>query len=240
MNALLLAVVPVIAVLGQPEAVPVPSSLRCFTDAERPAYLAYEKSLLASPTRDVLLGWHQMLAAEPHIAATPGDAKVIASIEAEFKKMGEGLEGWTVEVDEFWAYLSKPIAAELEIVGPDKLTLDLREKPVASDPAAAAATGEFAYLAYSGSGEVTGEIVYANYGTKADFAVLKARGVEVKGKIVLCRYGGNYRGYKVKFAEEAGAAGVLIYTDPADSGFGKGEVYPTGTWSNGLSLRFGP
>ncbi len=239
MNALLLAVVPVIAALGQPEAAPVPSSLRCFTDAERSAYLAYEKNLLASPTRDVLLGWHQMLAAEPHIAATPGDAKVIASIEAEFKKMGEGLEGWTVEVDEFWAYLARPIAAELEIVGPDKLALDLREKAVASDPSAAAAAGEFAYLAYSGSGEVTGEIVYANYGTKADFAVLKARGVEVKGKIVLCRYGGNYRGYKVKFAEEAGAAGVLIYTDPADSGFGKGEVYPTGTWSNECCIQRG-
>lgn len=200
---------------------------------------AYEKALMASPTKETLRAWHELLASEPHVAGTEGDWKVIGSIENEFKKMGAGLDGWTVEVDEFWAYLSRPVAAELEIVGPDSLKLELREKPVAFDPAAAKAAGEFAYLAYSGSGEVTGEIVYANYGTKADFATLKKLGVDLKGKIVLCRFGGNYRGYKVKFAEEAGAAGLLIFTDPGDAGFVKGDVYPTGTWSNECCIQRG-
>lgn len=222
-----------------PQTVPTAPTLACWPEPERGAYMAYEQSLFSTPTRDSLLRAHQLLASEPHIAGTPGDERVIRAIEAEFKEIGRGVEGWTVEVDEFWAYLPSPVAAELEIVSPEAKPLELRERPVASDPAADAATGAFAWLGYSGSGEATGEIVYANYGTKQDFAKLKELGVDLKGKIVLCRYGGNYRGFKVKFAEAAGAAGVLIYTDPADAGFTKGDVYPAGGWANDCCIQRG-
>ncbi|MDR6194477.1 N-acetylated-alpha-linked acidic dipeptidase [Siphonobacter sp. BAB-5404] len=82
--------------------------------------------------------------------------------------------------------------------------------------------------AYSGSGDVTAEVVYANYGRKEDFEKLKDLGISVKGKIVLARYGGNFRGYKAQFAQLHGAAGVIIYTDPADNGYMKGLTFPEG------------
>lgn len=230
---------------AQPAPSPAPptaatsATLRCWPLKERPAYLAYERDLLAVPSRESLLANHQKLAAEPHIAGTPGDARVIETLARTFREIGEGVEGWTVEVDEFYAYLPRPLAAELEIVAPDRRTLELRERPLTADPAADAAIGAFAWLGYSGSGETTGEVVYANYGTKADFETLKKLGVDLRGRIVLCRYGGNYRGYKVKFAEEAGAAGVLIFTDPADAGVNKGPVYPLGGWANDCCIQRG-
>lgn len=230
------------AVLAQPApptAEGLAPTLRCWPAKERPGYLEYERGLLAVPTRSSLLAAHQSLAAEPHIAGTPGDARVIETLARTLREIGEGVEGWTVEVDEFYAYLPKPLEAELEIVGPDRKTLELRERPLTADPAADQAIGPFAWLGYSGSGEAVGEVVYANYGTKADFETLKRLGVDLTGKIVLCRYGGNYRGYKVKFAQEAGAAGVLIYTDPADAGVAKGPVYPLGGWANDCCIQRG-
>ena len=214
-------------------------TLRCWPAKDRPAYLEYERDLLAVPNRDHLLAAHQSLASEPHIAGTDGDARVIETLAKTLREIGEGVMGWTVEVDDFYAYLPSPVEAQLEIVGPDRKTLELRERPLAADPAADQAIGPFAWLGYSGSGEVTGQVVYANYGTKADFATLRRLGVDLTGKIALCRYGGNYRGYKVKFAQEAGAAGVLIYTDPADAGFTKGPVYPQGGWANDCCIQRG-
>lgn len=217
----------------------VPMSLASWSDKDRAEYLAYEQRLIASPTRDRLLDHHKALASFPHIAGTPGDAAIIETLAKTLREIGAGIDGWTVEVDEFYAYLPSPVSAELEIITPERKALELRERPLAADPAADGAIGEFAWLGYSGTGEATGEIVYANYGTKADFEQLKSLGVDLRGKIVLCRYGGNYRGYKVKFAEAAGAAGVLIYTDPGDSGFTKGDVYPAGSWANDCCIQRG-
>ena len=84
--------------------------------------------------------------------------------------------------------------------------------------------------AYSGSGEVTAEVIYANYGRKEDFEKLQDMGIDISGKVVIARYGGNFRGYKAKFAEAAGAAGLIIYTDPIDSGYFKGLGYPEGPY----------
>ncbi len=190
---------------------------------------------------------HALLASEPHVAGTPGDAREIERLRRAFAEMG--LE---VEVHRFRPYLCKPIEARLEIVGEPAppasdgpvqrrgvLSLDLREKNLLEDPATAHADLTYGWNAYSGSGEVTAGVVYANYGTRADFAKLKEWGVDVRGKIVLARYGGNFRGYKAKFAEEAGAAGLLIYTDPADTGFVKGPVWPEGGWANDTCIQRG-
>jgi N-acetylated-alpha-linked acidic dipeptidase len=86
---------------------------------------------------------------------------------------------------------------------------------------------------------VEGRVVYANYGTRQDFAKLKELGIDCTGAIVLARYGGNYRGFKVKFAQEAGAAGIVIFTDPGDSGFVKGPVYPQGGYANECCIQRG-
>jgi N-acetylated-alpha-linked acidic dipeptidase len=93
--------------------------------------------------------------------------------------------------------------------------------------------------AYSGSGDVTAEVVYANYGTIADFEKLKELGIDTKGKIILARYGGNFRGFKAKFAEASGAAGLIIFTDPKDAGYTRGLVYPEGPYYNASTIQRG-
>ncbi len=205
------------------------------------------KCLESVPRAQQLRAWHDLLGSEPHIAGTDGDAREIRRIEIAFRQMG-----LTVETHDFWALLARPISARVEIVDPNSRdvavgpsastrrgVLPVIEKNLAEDPAAAHPDLTWGWNAYSASADVTSEIVYANYGTREDFARLKELGIDVNGKIVLARYGGNFRGYKAKFAQEAGAVGLLIYTDPADSGFKKGDVYPTGTWANDTCIQRG-
>jgi N-acetylated-alpha-linked acidic dipeptidase len=213
---------------------PAPGQLICWPPDARQAYSDYESALNAIPSRKSLLNFHQLLADEPHIAGTEGDARTIAHIAEVFTDMG--LE---VEVHPFWAYLCTPIDSALEIAGDPPIALSTRETILAADPYTdnPALTG--GWNAFSGSGDVTANIVYANYATKADFATLKALGISCEGKIVLARYGGNYRGYKAKFAEEAGAVAVVIFTDPADSGYTRGLMYPEGSWANDTCIQRG-
>jgi N-acetylated-alpha-linked acidic dipeptidase len=159
---------------------------------------------------------------------------VIEGILKSFREMG-----LAAERHDIWPLLCRPIAAELEIVAPEIVKFDLREKPVAGDSAAEDPDVSFAWNAFSGSGDVSGGVVYANYGTKEDFARLAEAGVDCHGKVVLARYGGNYRGYKARFAEAAGAAGLVIFTDPADSGYTKGGVYPVGGYANDCCVQRG-
>lgn len=212
-----------------------------WTEAAFESYLARERTLLSTPSRERLLRLHLMLADEPHVAGTEGDWRTIEEIAGEFRAMGSGIEGWDVEIEEFWPLLARPIDASVEIVGDETVALELRERAVPGDPASANTDplSTLAWNAYSGSGDVTAEVVYANYGTKQDFARLRELGVDCTGRIVIARYGGNYRGYKPKYAEEAGAAGLIIFTDPADAGFARGEVYPDGGWANECCIQRG-
>ncbi len=181
-----------------------------------------------------LANWHDLLGAEPHVASTEGDWRVIGKIESAFKNMG-----LKTKVHEFWALLPRPISAVLQIVSPESRDLILKEKILEEDLATSHPELDPGWNAFSGSGAVTSEVVYANYGRKEDFAKLKELGVDVRGRIVIARYGGNYRGYKAKFAEEAGAAGLIIYTDPGDSGYAKGLVYPEGGYANETCIERG-
>lgn len=199
---------------------------------EREAYAAYETRLNAIPDPKRLWDWHDALASRPHIAGMEGDRETIETLATAFDEMG--LE---VEVHRFWAYLSRPIAAEVEVVGGGLLPLG--ETPLAEDPDTAKDPIGFGWNAYSGSGEATGEVVYANYGRKEDFERLAALGVDCAGKVVIARYGGNYRGFKAKFAEAAGAAALLIYSDPADDGYVKGLMYPEGGYLNDSCIQRG-
>ena len=92
---------------------------------------------------------------------------------------------------------------------------------------------------YSADGDVTGDLVYVNYGVPADYEELERRGIDVKGKIVIARYGGSWRGIKPKVAAEHGAIGCLIYSDPRDDGYGQGDVYPKGGWRSEHSAQRG-
>jgi N-acetylated-alpha-linked acidic dipeptidase len=191
-----------------------------------------------------LAAYHELLGSEPHVSGTAGDLRQIDRLAKAFGEMG--LE---VEIHRFAPLLARPIEASLEIVSGEAppaesgrrgvLMLDLRERNLLEDPSTAHPDLTYGWNAYSGSGDVTAGVVYANYGTREDFARLKEWGIDCRGKIVLARYGGNFRGYKAKFAEEAGAAGVIIFTDPADSGSAKGSTWPEGGWANDTCVQRG-
>lgn len=216
--------------------VAVPDGLGHWPIAERLGYAAYESALNAVPSADRLMEWHELLCSEPHVAGTEADWRTAARIAAAFAAMG--LE---VEKHEIWVYLCKPTAAVLEIVEPggETVQLGIKEEPIEGDRFTENPDLWPGWNAFSGSGDVTSGVVYAHYGTKADFEQLKALGVDVTGKIVLARYGGNFRGYKAKFAEAAGAAGLVIFTDPADTGYMKGLMYPEGGYQTESCIQRG-
>ena len=219
----------------------------------------YAEKLIAMPRASELRRWHDVLTQEPHIAGTPGDMRQVERLKQAFESMG-----LNTRVEGFRAYLARPISATLELIDVEAeqesataqntnqtgatapparkgvLSLAVNEKNLLQDPATAHPDLNYGWNAYSGNGDVTAEVVYANYGTQEDFDTLKALGVDVKGKIVLARYGKNFRGYKARFAENAGAAGLIIFTDPSDSGFTKGSTWPNGGgWANDACIQRG-
>ncbi len=211
------------------------------------------------PDAKSLGAFHTQLASEPHVAGTAGDARTIERLAALFRAMGVDangapLEGFEVEVQEFFPLLARPVRAKLEIVAPAELlpqvvtsegrrgvlSLGVTEPNLAIDPATAHPDLDIAWNAWSGSGTAEASVVYVNYGRREDFARLAELGVDPKGKIALARYGGNFRGYKAKFAEEAGCVGLVIFTDPADSGAARGKTWPDGGgWANPECIQRG-
>lgn len=203
----------------------------------------YVDRLNTIPTANQLRTWHEMVASKPHMAGSSGDRQVIASLRREFERMG-----FDVEIHWFYPYLSFPRSAQVTLLTTTEhqeseqtteTSLPINEPPIEGDPYSADPDLPMAFNTYSESGEVTGQLVYANYGRKEDFDKLKELGVDCTGKIVIARYGGNYRGFKARFAQQAGAIGLLLYLDPADSGFVKGEPYPKGGWATDRSIQRG-
>ena len=212
------------------------NGLWCFAPDRRDAEAAYERALIDAVDPATLKLFHEELAAVPHPAGSEGDRRTIEYITGEFRDMG-----LDVEVQWIDAYLASFVGADLEIVrrgGEDvREPLPLKERPAddfSSDPEISVG-----WNAYSGSGDVTAEVVFANYGTLADFERLAELGVDCAGKIVIARYGRNYRGYKAKFAEEAGAVGLIMYSDPEDVGYVRGLMYPDGGWANETQIQRG-
>jgi N-acetylated-alpha-linked acidic dipeptidase len=209
-------------------------ALAAWPEAARLAQTSYEASLKVVPHPHRLRRWHDLFCQEAHPAGTDADLRTIERMAAAFREMG--LE--TVRHD-VWAYLPRFESAHVAIVEGDMVrALELLERPVAEDASVATSVPP-AFNAYSASGQARGPVVYANYGTREDFATLAAQEVSLKGCIVVARYGRNYRGYKAKYAEAAGAAGLLIYTDPEDSGYGRGLPYPEGGYANESYIQRG-
>jgi N-acetylated-alpha-linked acidic dipeptidase len=171
----------------------------------------------------------------PHIAGTPENEAVAAYMS---KVMREA--GMNVKIHPYDVYLpNDPGESVLQLISPVAMTLSQQEGPVEGDPFSTDPRLHKGFNAFSGSGDITAEVVYANYGTKADFEKLAEMGTDLNGKVVIARYGGNFRGFKAKFAEAAGAAALIIYTDPEDSGSGKGKVYPDGPFFNETTIQRG-
>jgi N-acetylated-alpha-linked acidic dipeptidase len=194
-----------------------------FAAASARAELEREQQLERTFKPDTLRRHLRILTAEPHVAGSRADRAT-----AEYVRGRLAAYGWEARIDEVPVYLNVPVVSRLELVTPARETLSVRERGVPWDKDAYGAEAYDAFHGYAASGEVTAEVVYANYGDVDDLRKLAELGVDVRGKIVLARYGKIFRGLKVRNAERAGAAGVVIYSDPADDGFAKADPYPRG------------
>ena len=194
-----------------------------FSIGEDAEELVREKTVAGVFKADSLRRHLRILTAEPHVAGTPADRAT-----AEYVRERLAAYGWDARIEEVPVYLNYPTLSRLELVAPARETLALRERGVPWDKDAYSLRAFDAFHGYSASGEVTAGVVYANYGDVDDFKKLAELGIEVRGRIALVRYGKIFRGLKVRNAEKAGAAGVIIYSDPADDGFAKADPYPRG------------
>jgi N-acetylated-alpha-linked acidic dipeptidase len=167
------------------------------------------------------------LTSEPHMAGTPEDKKTADFVAQKFR--AAGLE---TEIVPYKVLINQPKVVKVEAFTADgkPLMTGPQREQVPGDPYDKDPRVVMPFNGSSGSGDVTGEVVYANYGRLEDFDHLAEQHVDLHGKIVLVRYGQNFRGVKVYIAEQRGAAGVLIYSDPQDDGYFKGDAYPEGPW----------
>jgi N-acetylated-alpha-linked acidic dipeptidase len=189
-----------------------------------------------------LAGEHlKALTAAPHWASSPEDYQTALYVAEKFKAAG-----LKTEIVPFRVYLNKPVKIEISAVdasgrklmsGPTPEHVD--PKLYGGDPFQDDKRVLPAFNGSSPSGDVTADVVYANYGTEDDFKQLATLGVSVKGKIVMVRYGANFRGIKVELAQQRGAVGVLIYSDPADDGYVKGDMYPRGPMRPATAVQRG-
>jgi N-acetylated-alpha-linked acidic dipeptidase len=213
-----------------------PAQPAVFGYADFTAQAKIEEKFLAVPDAK-LAGQHlKTLTAEPHLASTPEDRKTAEYVARKFR--AAGLE---TEIVPYRVLLNQPKVVRVEAYDQSgKLLMSgpTREH-VEGDPYQDDPRVVMPFNGSSDSGDVTADVVYANYGRLEDFDLLAAQHIDLKGKIVLVRYGGNFRGVKVFIAEQRGAAGVLIYSDPQDDGFTKGDVYPKGPWRPETSVERG-
>ena len=164
------------------------------------------------------------LSARPHHVGSPYDRDNAEWILNEFKSYG-----WDAHIENFDVLFPTPVDRLVELVSPTTFKASLQETAVPGDPTSNQQSEQLPpYNAYSIDGDVTGPLVFVNYGIPADYEELEQRGISVKGAIVIARYGGSWRGIKPKVAAEHGAIGCLIYSDPRDDGYGEGDVFPNG------------
>ena len=176
----------------------------------------------------------QAISSDPHPAGSEANERVAAYMERVMREAG-----WAVEMPTYDVHLPVASSSHVALITPVRRPLNQQEDILSDDPYSAHPDLEPAWLAYSGSGDITGQVVYANYGRLEDFRQLHQMGVDLAGRVVIARYGGNFRGYKAHYAQEAGAAALLIYSDPADGGYASGLPYPEGRWLNDSSVQRG-
>jgi N-acetylated-alpha-linked acidic dipeptidase len=195
-----------------------------YTAADSKIELDWESRFRAIPEARRAHDNMLFLAAHPHNVGSAAQRKNAEWILAKYKEWG-----WDAHIEEFDVLYPTPKTLELELVAPTKYKAKLVETPLADDPYThETATQLPGYNIYSADGDVTGPLVYANYGMLDDYAELERQGISVKGAIVITRYGGGWRGLKPKLAYEHGAIGCIIYSDPADDGYAQDDVLPKG------------
>ncbi len=176
----------------------------------------------------------KFLSSEPHHLSSSGSKANAENILKLFQDWG-----WNAEIETFQVLFPTPKTRILEMTSPTKYTAILKEPVVDLDPTSGQSGQLPTYNAYSADGDVTAELVFVNYGVPADYEELDRLGIDVKGKIVIAKYGRCWRGTKPKVAQEHGAIGCIIYSDPMDDGYFVGDVYPKGAFKNENGVQRG-
>ena len=205
-------------------AAPGANEIEGFSTAAAAAQLQLEARFDADLNAAELRAWMQQMASQPNHVGSAHDK---ANAEFQLAKFREW--GWEASIEEFSVLYPTPREVSVELVAPTHFKARLTEPPIEGDSTSSQTKDELpAYNVYGADGDVTAELVYANHGMPDDYKELERQGVSVKGRIVLTRYGGGWRGLKPKLAYEHGAVGCLIYSDPRDDGYGQGDTYPKG------------
>jgi N-acetylated-alpha-linked acidic dipeptidase len=170
----------------------------------------------------------KIMSAHPHHVGSPGGKAVADFIYNQFKSWG-----YDVQTETFYVLFPTPKERLLEMTGPTSYKALLAEPALQEDATSGQAREQLpTYNCWSPDGDVTGELVFVNYGIPEDYDQLERMGISVKGKIVIAKYGHSWRGIKPKVAQEHGAIGCIIYSDPKDDGYYEGDVYPKGAFKN--------
>ncbi|BAV09768.1 N-acetylated-alpha-linked acidic dipeptidase [Filimonas lacunae] len=172
--------------------------------------------------------------ARPHHIGSAAGKAVAGKVAARFKEYG-----FTVNIETFQVLFPTPKVRELELTYPTKYKAVLKELAVKEDPSSSQEGQLPTYNAWGADGDVNGELVFVNYGLPSDYEQLEKLGIDVNGKIVIAKYGRSWRGIKPKIAQEHGAIGCIIYSDPKDDGYYQGEVYPKGAFKNEYGVQRG-
>src|SRR5262245_38709273 len=199
-----------------------------FSDAraaeQRALETRFDSYLKAANLRE----WMQRLSARPHHVGSPYGKNNAEFMAGLFRSWG-----YETRIEEFQVLFPTPKVRLLEMEAPTHYKASLAEPAIPEDSTSGQTAEQLpVYNAYSIDGDVTGELVYVNFGVPRDYEELERRGIDVKGRIVIARYGGSWRGIKPKVAAEHGAIACIIYSDPREDGYGTGDVYPKGAWRN--------
>lgn len=213
-----------------------PPRIRGFTAASVARERALEAELSRRLSRDSTAAFFKYLTAEPHPAGSVRNKTLADFVAARFRQYG--LEG--VRMHRYDVLLPWPREVRVEMTAPTRYVATLEEDTFPQDPQTTQDAGT-TYLGMSASGDVTGELVYASSGNPSDYDWLESQGISLKGKIAIVRYSVpySYRGFKALTAQKRGLAALLIYSDPAQDGFAKGDTFPVGPWGPSSHIQRG-
>ncbi len=194
-----------------------------------------ESSFDSFLNKNNLRDWMKRLTAKPHHLGSPADKENAEWIASQFRSWG-----YETQIERFEVLFPTPKSRLVEMISPRHFKARLEEPALSEDSTSGHREGQLpAYNAYSIDGDVTAPLVYVNYGVPKDYETLAEKGVDVRGKIVIARYGQSWRGIKPKVAAEHGAVGCIIYSDPRDDGYFQGDVYPKGSFRSEYGAQRG-
>ncbi len=211
------------------------TNLDGFTPSGSAAERRWEEEFRSLPTPASAREHLRRLTAEPHVAGTKEDYATAIYVRDQIRSYGINSE-----LKEYEVLLPYPKAPSIvELIRPRRQRLAVHEAVIPEDPSSSSTKIIPLFNGYSPSGDVTAPLVYVNYGLPPDYEALKKLGVDVTGKIAIARYGNSFRGVKAKVAQDHGAVGLIIYSDPAEDGYTQGDVYPKGPWRPASSAQRG-